>query len=320
MFSGRGARPPAHEYLCKNSCLYPDILIAYYITLIFFSTQIFSQNIISGPVTGAVTSGSAKIVFQTRKPDVLTLTLINTATGAEKIFSEKTLPENFGFHTFQLSGLSPFTRYDFTTTTQLEPDELLTGSFTTFPEIGQKGVYTFVTGSCQETENMKVFDVMPLHQPLFMMHTGDYTYPDYQIAPDYSADYSKVALSYTKRYNEKRMKEMLQTVPIDYVFDDNDHVGGSSGRYCKNHFYSEKKGPLRYDNFFQQDTFPEFWRQNVVRGYVEFFPHYVLPDTQEAIHHSFTLGNAEFFVLDRNSSRPYPIGYAFEQNKRGRVP
>ena len=37
------------------------------------------------------------------------------------------------------------------------------GHFKTFPAVGTAEHLVFVTGSCQETANMKVFDVMPTH-------------------------------------------------------------------------------------------------------------------------------------------------------------
>jgi len=290
------------------------LLITFLLSIQFLS----AQNIISGPVVGAVTQGSAKITFQTKVNDTLKLFLSNDLTTNIDTFFIATDTLFYGFKTLELNNLFPYTNYFIEVESSVNKGETIKGKFRTFPKEGTKGIYTFVTGSCQETENMKVFDVIPQHNPLFLMHTGDYTYPDYQIAGDYSSRYEDVALSYTKRYNEKQMKEMLYTVPIDYVFDDNDHVGSSSGRYAKNSGYHTQKGLIRVENFMKTDTFPEFWLKNVIKGYVDFFPHYELTDTAEAIHHSFKLGNAEFFVIDRNSSRIYPNEAAFTKNKRGK--
>jgi phosphodiesterase/alkaline phosphatase D-like protein len=290
----------------------------FFIIALLSFQYLLAQNIISGPVVGAVTSTSATVVLQTSQPDSLIVIVSNDLHSGTDSFMLTTHAENYGFVKLHLHQLFPYTNYFLEVSSVLNPAEKINASFRTFPREGERGIYSFVTGSCQETENMKVFDVIPLHRPLFFMHTGDYTYPDYQIAPDYSSRYNDVALSYTKRYNEKQMKEMLLSVPIDYVFDDNDHVGSSSGRYAKNSAYHTQRGLLRVDNFLNTDTFPEYWLKNVIRGYVDFFPHYPLPDTAEAIHHSFKMGNAEFFVIDRNSSRIYPNEVAFEKNRRGK--
>lgn len=284
------------------------LLLPLFFVLIY--CQINAQNILAGPVVGAVKPNSVTMVVQLKQVDSVTIDL-----SPIHDFQIQTERRIHGFVAIFLSELKPYTRYEYTLTTGAESTS---GSFRTFPQEGQRGTYTFVTGSCQETENMKVFDVMPKHDPMFMMHTGDYAYPDVRIGRDYAADYDKVALSYTQKYNEKRMDTMLRHVPIDYVFDDHDHINNGSGRYCSNDYNFERKGLTRTKNYMFADTFPYEWHANVVRGYAEFFPHYALPDTSEAIHHSFKMGNTEFFVLDRSSARRDPMDVVFERNKRGK--
>ncbi|MBK7148327.1 MAG: alkaline phosphatase D family protein [Bacteroidetes bacterium] len=207
-------------------------------------------------------------------------------------------------------GLQPDTRYFYRILFEGKEDSVR-GSFKTFPAEGALGDYSFVTGSCQETENMKVFDAMPLNNPYFLMHTGDYTYPDYMISRSYADSQDGIDSSYRRRYNEKVMKGMLRSVPIDYVFDDDDYVGAGGGRYHINDFKAyRKKGRIYYD--MPADTFPPHWRSNVIKGYADYFPHYQLPDTTEGIFHSFQFGNAEFFVLDRNSDKDFPDGDCFK--------
>ncbi len=279
--------------------------------LFFFSFSLAAQNIISGPIIGAVTDHSATIIVQISGKGEVKLLVEN---GKEEIQVEKEIRSN-GFVAFEISNLEPYQDYKFNVSTT---DQQLAGNFKTFPKVGEKGTYTFVTGSCQETDNMKVFEVMPKHDPLFFMHLGDYAYPDVKLGDDYTSDYTKVAEAYNIRYNENIMKEMLTQLPINYVFDDHDHVNNDSGRFHSSGSGFERKGMMRTQNYFTVDTFPYAWHRNAVKGYCEFFPHYEMPDTAEAIHHSFKMGNAEFFVLDRCSSRPQPTQALFEQNKRGR--
>ncbi len=269
-----------------------------------------AQNIVSGPVIGAVTSHTATMMVQLKVIEELELQL-NPTDGV----NINTEIKSNGFVALLLQNLQAYTFYEYTLKIGTET---ITGSFRTFPEEGQKGSYTFVTGSCQETDNMKVFEVMPKHDPLFFMHTGDYAYPDVKIGNDFTADYTKVAQSYQLKYNEKIMKEMLLHLPINYVFDDHDHVNNDSGRFHSSGYYFKRKGMFRTNNFLKTDTFPIAWHNNAVKGYVDFFPHYEMADTAEAIHHSFKLGNAEFFVLDRCSSRRNPVEALFKKNKKGR--
>lgn len=277
-----------------------------------------AQYITHGPVIGAVTDSSAKMFLRTTVSNsFITLHVAaDTTFRASNIVLGRPVPNNDSSVVMQIDRLRPNTEYFYRIFVGQEMDTV-NGSFRTFPKIGQKGDYTFVTGSCQETENMKVFDVMPLHNPYFLMHTGDYTYPDYQISPDYSSTWDGIAHSYRRRYDEKEMKYMLRDIPIDYVYDDNDYVGGSGGRYCKNDWKAHKENGRVINEMFAPE-FPASWRRNTIKGYDEFFPHYPLPDTSEGIYHSFKFGNAEFFVLDRNSAkdRPNKDAFVFDEKKK----
>lgn len=278
-----------------------------------------AQMIAQGPVFGAVTDTSMRVYL--RSGDALVFKLRyseneNLADYGEIVQSTR---RDKDYSTIiNIGGLKPDTRYHFLFLVNNRPDSIR-ASVRTFPADGQRGNYTFTAGSCQETENMKVFDRIRELDPYFLLHTGDYTYPDYQIRPDYSDDYQTVAHSYHKRYDEKRMKQMLQTVPIDYIFDDNDHVGSGSGKYYKNDHHCEGDG-LMVRCYPDSNRFPDHWLRNVIAGYTEFFPGYELPDTTVGVHHSFRFGNAEFFFLDRNSAKPRPVSAAFRwhTNKRGK--
>ncbi len=286
----------------------------FFLLLTLFSFSAKSQFIINGPAIGGVTPAGARMYLCTEQPQTITVLLSEDGSESNtKSFQAFTTKEKFNTTIVDFSGLKADTKYFYSFLIGEKKDSIH-GSFTTFPENGKRGNYTFVTGSCQETENMKVFDVIPKHNPRFMLHTGDFTYPDYQIAPDYSADYAKVAYSYRKRYDEKVMKEMLYSIPIDYVYDDNDYVGGNGGKYNKNDIRSNFKGKVEHK--FIIDSFPPSWRRNVIKGYTEFFPGYTMADTTEGIYHSFTLGNAEFFFVDRCSAHEDPLAANFSYNAK----
>ncbi len=282
--------------------------------LLCFSLLCYSvsaQYITHGPVIGAVTSASCKMYIRTNQCGKVIMEFSERA-DMENASSAKGVTDSLRDKSLMLSvvGLKPDTRYFYRILFEGKEDSVR-GSFKTFPAVGALGDYSFVTGSCQETENMKVFDAMPLNNPYFLMHTGDYTYPDYMISRSYADSQEGIDSSYRRRYNEKVMKGMLRTVPIDYVFDDDDYVGAGAGRYHINGFDAKRiKGRLHYN--MPADTFPPHWRRNVIKGYADYFPHYELPDTTEGIFHSFQFGNAEFFVLDRNSDKDYPDGDCFK--------
>ena len=274
-----------------------------------------AQQITHGPVWGGTTHTQIKSYLRTSEPSAIRYVLSEDSLFTRPFtIRDTTLSEHDNAIVTLLSPLKPATRYWFRTFCG-ENNTGPKGNFTTFPTPDDTSEITIVTGSCQETTNMKVFDVMPLHNPMLLLHTGDFTYPDYQIKPDYANTMDTVALAYRRRYEEKIMREMLYNLPIDYMHDDNDYVGGSGGRNCKNDFHSSiRKGKVF--NEMIAPPFPPHWRENVIRGYAQWFPHYELPDTAEGLFHSFVLGNAEFFVLDRNSSKDWPNMAAFRFNKR----
>lgn len=287
-----------------------------FVLLFGFGIALSAQHITQGPAIGAVTSGSARMYLRSEKIGTYKVELSKTADFKEPLSFSSTGRTQFDNSAIiDLNNLQANTRYNY----RIYADGILDSiqsHFTTFPQDGDRGEFTFVTGSCQETENMKVFDVMPKYKPYFLLHTGDFTYPDYQIRPDYSADYATVAHSYQKRYDEKVMKGMLRSIPIDYLYDDNDYVGGGGGRYHKNFWHTNRDGLLKVNYNFDEPQFPDIWRRNMITGYIDFFPGYQLPDTADGIYHSFTFGNAEFFFLDRCSARKYPQSYAFKYNEK----
>ncbi len=277
----------------------------------FLLPTVSAQYVTHGPVFGAVTFNSCKAYVRTKQCGKVRMEL-STQQSLDNSFSFAGVTDSARDKSVMLllTLLQPDTRYYYRILFEGWEDTVK-GSFRTFPAEGALGDYSFVTGSCQETENMKVFDAMPKNDPYFLMHTGDYTYPDYMISRSYADTQDGIDSSYRRRYNEKVMKGMLRSVPIDYVFDDDDYVGAGAGRYCTNDFKAWRKGGKIYYSM-PADTFPPHWRSNVIKGYADYFPHYELPDTTEGIFHSFKFGNAEIFVIDRNSDKDYPDGDAFK--------
>lgn len=276
------------------------------------------QYVIQGPAIGAVTSQSARMYLRSLAPSAFEVQLSTDSSLINpKQFTGQSRTSLDNSTIIKFTGLNADTRYYYGIWVNGLKDTIV-GHFRTYPAAGAQGDFTFVTGSCQETENMKVFDVIPQHQPYFLLHTGDFTYPDYQIKHDYSADYDLMAFSYQKRYDEKVMKQMLHTVPIDYIYDDNDYVGGSGGKYMKNGSNQYSKLGFKVHNEFTEDSFPAFWRSNCIKGYMDFFPGYELVDTNVGIHHSFKFGNAEFFFLDRCSNKPHGASYAFRWDEKAK--
>lgn len=105
------------------------------------------------------------------------------------------------------------------------------------------------------------------------------------------------------------MKDMLLTVPIDYIHDDDDGFGTAQNYWDTPLYYSDSLG---VHNYFDVDTLPIQGRYNCMRAYADYFPHYPLPDTSQGLFHSLVIGNTEVFFLDtRSNADPNYKGFKF---------
>jgi hypothetical protein len=210
--------------------------------------------------------------------------------------------ENDNVKITTLYDLEPFTDY-YISFFSTEGNSLnVRGHFKTFPEEGADEHLIITTGSCQETPNMKVFDVMPLYKPNLFIHTGDFTYPSYQLpsSMNYPEEYHAIEVAWQKRNEEPICKDMLQKVPIDYMPDDDDTWGNS--RYYKGGGAQIRHENGRLINYIELYPRTQQMRDNCLRGYQNFFPGYTMVNDTDGYYHSFIMGNAEFFVIDVRSS------------------
>ncbi len=263
----------------------------------------FSQTITHGPMTGGVTENNARIYIRTNQATDFTLEYstdslfgsfltVNSATDAA-LDSSKIV---------NLSSLIPSTDYYFRYRINgaVQP---VNGHFKTFPTVGTPEHLVFVTGSCQETENMKVFDVMPKHHPDLFIHTGDFTYPSYQIpryyGSNYPQDWNTIELAWRRRNEEPVCKDMLKKIPIAYMPDDDDTWGNS--RYFKGGEAKVRTENGKLINYIELLPRTQQMRTNCLEGYRKFFPGYPPVNDTDGYYHSFKVGNCEFFVIDVRS-------------------
>jgi phosphodiesterase/alkaline phosphatase D-like protein len=260
-----------------------------------------AQYITHGPVTGAVTENSCRIYIRTDISRDFTLEYSTDSLFTSfQTIAARTDSSIDNIKIVNINGLMPSTQY-FMRFVFDGTIDLLHGSFKTFPPIGSSQHLLFVTGSCQETANMKVYDVMPRHHPDLFIHIGDFTYPSYQI-PDsigYPQNWSAVELAWRRRYEEPVCKDMLRNIPMAYMPDDDDTWGNS--RYNKS-----TPAKIRYENgklinYFDLIPRTPEMRTNCLQGYKINFPGYPIVNDTDGYYHSFKVGNCEFFMLDVRS-------------------
>lgn len=267
-----------------------------------------SQFITHGPIVGGVTDNKARIFLRTETSRNFILELdIDSLFTSPLIFNNNTIADLDSSSITELFDLTPNTKYYYRAKFNNIIDTKR-GSFTTFPIEGQAANFTFVTGSCQETSNMKVYDVIPTYNPLFMLHLGDFTYPSYQLPNSYPSQWFTIPWSYRKRYEESVMKDKLfPYTPLVYMPDDDDNFGASRTNHVRSGYSGSGSSAV---NYFIIDTILPVERENCLRGYRTFFPGYETVDTTEGHYHSYKVANCEFFVLDtRSMADPHSNAY-----------
>lgn len=277
----------------------------FYLFVLFscFIVQYSSGVIIThGPMIGGVSPSSARIYIRTDVPTTIMLQYGEDSTlSVFRSASVTTTADMDNSAIITLRDLQPLTDYYFKYKNSSGEDMGIMGHFKTFPLEGVDEHLIITTGSCQETSNMKVFDVMPLHHPNLFIHTGDFTYPSYQLPSslDYPQSYESIEIAWQKRNEEPICRDMLKIIPIDYMPDDDDTWGNS--RYNKG-----GTAKIRYENgklVNYIDLYPrtQQMRDNCLSGYRNFFPGYTMVNDTDGYYHSFIMGNAEFFVIDTRS-------------------
>lgn len=260
-----------------------------------------AQFITHGPVIGALTDTSATIYIRTYKAEKFILSYAADPSFKEPVYLRSSTQAEMDNSCFiHIGGLHEHSAYFFRFQFGENTDSLH-GSFITSPAPGKPAHLVFVTGSCQESPNMKTFDVMRLHNPHMLIHTGDFTYPSYQMSDDYPVIYSAVEESYRRRYQEPRMRELLHDLPIAYIPDDDDTWGGSREKCIDRTNAVMDTIQHKIRNSFSFEYFTEQMKNNCLRGYTEHFPSYPLADSSNAYYQKFTVGNCDFFFIDTRS-------------------
>jgi alkaline phosphatase D len=273
--------------------------------LLIFGTS-WAQMLTHGPVVGGVTEKSAVFVLRT---DSSSIVQVELSPGED--FRNSVLTSSFNtandpdyFAKVRIEDLEEETLYYYRAIINSIPViEKKIRSFKTFPLPGTVNTFHFQFGSGQQSggdpkSNVgNIFPIMAAEKPVLFLHQGDWGYPDTTDSEaDYpgnyfSLDYMNVARSYHARYDTIfPMIDLLMVTPLAYTFDDHDMIDNNS-----------------------DGTYPQEGIQNSIRGYLNMFPGYPLPDSSKGIWHKITYGNVDIFMVDNRSQRSPNIA-AFENS------
>lgn len=260
---------------------------------LFLLNVFYAQSISHSPVVGGVTSNKASFVIKTENTDSAKVELSTDSNFSNVISSDyfQVNEEIDGFVKLKIQNLTPATKYYYRFfTNEIIYNDGRERYFKTFPEEGTASDFTFTFGSGQQERFDEasyfghIFPVIAQENNAFFIEQGDWSYPDSTDTPAdpqnyFSVDYNRVIDSYKARYTfDYPMHVLLENAPIAYTYDDHDAADND----C-------------------DSTYPGI--DNSIKGFVELFPGYELPDEVKGVWHKFTYGNSEVFMIDNRSKR-----------------
>lgn len=261
-----------------------------------FAFSASAQFITHGPVVGGVTPTSARMYVRTTTAMPIEIELSTDSNFTTVVtVNSATIAANDSSSITDITGLQAYTTYYYRIKGNNITDSIQ-GHFKTFPNPGEKGQYDWVVLSCQEYGTYNTFDAIMQHRPQLVLHTGDWTYPDYQIPGDERLNWDDIKLSYRRRYNEPKMPQVLRSSVTDYVTDNHDgaygHFNGSSPIVT---FDSATNTVINNVVF---DPIPTQAYDNIMEAYDTYFPGYPVEVPGFGMYHNYTFGNAEVFFVD----------------------
>ena len=280
--------------------------------LLLFPFTLFAQSISSGPVVGGLTSNSARIYIRTDVPTEFDIELDTLSDfGTSIIITDSTRSDQFSMVIADVQGLEPFKKYFYRYLINDQPQDSVY-SFTSFPEEGGLGHYKIAVGSCNYFENFPLFGHIKDFGPMLFIHLGDWKYPPSTFGWNYNLFPDRIANAFSWCYNDANMSRyILNGMAIDYVYDDSYcHNGNQGATFPRTVESLLPNGQTFFD--LQTVQFDPGVIPGAINGYFDHFPGYESVDTAIGVHHSFKLGNMEFFMLDlRNSATPQNEPYIY---------
>ena len=291
---------------CAKSAITVSALLLGLVLLVSTKALWAQTKVTHGPLVGAVTSKSARIVIRTDATATVRFDVATDNTFANALATEADTAEASSacFVIINVDELSANTQYYYRAVVDNVAHSEIR-RFKTFPNEGVVESFTFAFGACQQAVGDphsyigRVFPLIAQDEPRFFLHLGDWTYPDTTDTPAnptnfFNTDYALVQANYMEKYNPSfPMDALFKVAPIDYVYDDHDFSNNNS-----------------------DGTYPS--RENSLRGYREMFPSYPLANANNGLWHKFTFGNTDFFMVDTRTQR-HPNLAAFGQAPSGKL-
>lgn len=212
---------------------------------------------------GALTDSSVEVVLKTASATAVSVEIDGTSvTGT---------PDASGITHLVRTGLDPDTAYSYAVS--LDGVQASTATFRTAPRRGSPASFAFTFGSCMaNTASMTTFTRMLDHDPLMLIHLGDFHYAN---PGDNHLSIDQIRAAYDVQIVPP-VTSALGQLPIAYIYDNHDWAGPSGPGGSLN--------PVA---------------ASVQSVYRQYFPLYDLPGDQDgAGYQTWVIGRVRFLLLD----------------------
>ncbi len=200
---------------------------------------------------------------------------------------------------------------------RLPEGKVVSGSFHTPPVMPLRVAFL----SCHDLEpkssdQKKLTQLLLQQEPHLIVHLGDWGYPD-TTEPNFPPStrffpekWENLVRLYEKRYRDPYLQPLYQAAPWAYLYDDHDYVADNTGRDYRAQYRTLRLPVGDY-------PFEPVIRENALRAYRQFFPHYPLVEKEEGCFQRFRWGDVEFFFIDNRAARTATMR-VFELGELGR--
>ncbi|RMF51726.1 MAG: hypothetical protein D6750_03230 [Bacteroidetes bacterium] len=215
----------------------------------------------------------------------------------------------------RIDSLTPSTRYVYQV--RLSTGKVVSGAFHTPPITPLRVAFL----SCNQLDpklkdQQALYRLLASYEPHLVVHLGDWGYPD-TTEPNFPPSahffpekWERLVRLYQARYEDPSLQPVFQSAPWVYLYDDHDYVADNTGRDYRAQYRTLKLPIGDY-------PFDPALRENALRAYRQFFPHYPLVDSTEGLFQRFRWGDVEFFLVDNRSARTATMR-VFELGELGR--
>jgi hypothetical protein len=217
---------------------------------------------------------------------------------------------------YTAAALQPGTQYAYEVT--LPSGQKVLGSFHT-PPVSPLRVVALscdeMNPKAKEEKALKAFAARLA--PHLVLHLGDWGYPDTtekNFPPSterlFPYRWENLYQLYEKRYQNPMAYALRTQTSWAYLYDDHDYVGDNTGRDYRAQYRTLRVPIGDY-------PFSPTLRENAMRAYQHYFPHYEIEMPDEALFQHFRWGEVEFFLIDNRSARTGTMK-VFELGELGR--